>query len=292
MQYLVLLIFLLAWSLSFAFPHLAHWGSGVHSLCLSLAPQSEWQSFYQAIVCGKKLPASLQLEQMRTLGIIHLLVVSGFHLCFFSKILKFLFFNRLPFIFENFFLFVFVLTCQFQAPALRAWCCLILNNFNQKKKLFLKPSALLFVAVIFCLCLNRDFFYGMSLPLSWLACIGLSFGKNNMTRSFFCFLFLQPIISQWGAPSLLTIGINAFLTPVFALVLFPASLFCFLLPFLSPVVDQCWRILFFFTENISTELTLFEPQDFFGKRLWIWIYALGLNLVLIFWEFCKGTVEK
>ena len=287
MHLLVFLALASGWIFSSLFLYFTDLSLEAHGFCLQSAPSSQWESFYQAIVCGKKLQASPQWQQMKNLGMLHILVVSGVHLAFFSQTLRFLFFHRLPKNLESLLLLSLVVVCQFQAPALRAWCYLFISGFNKKKKLFLKPSGLLLVTVIFCLSINPVFFTSMSLPLTWLACLGIGFGKNSFTQSFFCFLFLQPILIQWGSPSPLTIGINALITPLVGIVLFPASLFCFFLPFLTPIVDFLWETLFGLTQTLSSGLALSEAQSFSGGKLWIWLYALTLNIVFMGWEFYK-----
>ncbi len=277
----LLLVLVVGWICSPIFLYFTDLSLEAHDFCLQSAPSSRWQDFYQAIVCGKKLQASSQWQQMKNLGMVHILVVSGVHLAFLSQTLRFLFFRRLPESLENLLLFSLVVVCQFQAPALRAWCYLLIRRINKKKKLFLKPSGLLLVTVIFCLSLNPLFFTSLSLPMTWLACLGIGFGRNSFTQAFFCFLFLQPILSQWGSPSPLTIGVNALITPLVGMVLFPASLFCFFLPFLIPIVDSLWEALFDLTRILSSGLTLSEAWSFSGGKLWIWLYALILNLVLM-----------
>ncbi len=289
MHLLIFLTLISGWFFSPVFFYFKDLSLEVHHFCLQSSPSSHWQDFYQAIVCGKKLQASVQWQQMKQLGMLHILVVSGAHLAFLSQTLRFLCFHRLPESLEKLFLLGLVVVCQFQAPALRAWCYLFISGINRKKKLFLKPSGLLLVAIIFCLSINPLFFAGMSLPLTWLACLGIGFGKNSFTQSFFCFLFLQPILSQWGSPSLLTVGINAFITPLVGMVLFPASLFCFFLPFLTPVVDRLWELLFHLAQVLSPSLVLSEAENFSEGKLWLWLYALALNIALMGWEFYKDN---
>ena len=286
---LVLLAFFSGWILSPLFLYFTNLSLEAHNFCLQSSPPSHWKSFYQAIVCGKKLQASQQWQQMRQLGMLHILIVSGAHLSFLSQTLRFLFFHHLPENLKNLILLGLVVVCQFQAPALRAWCYLFINGINKKKRLFLKPPALLLLTIIFCLSVNPPFFQSMSLPLTWLACLGIGLGKNSFTQSFFCFLFLQPIISQWGSPSPLTIGVNAFITPLVGMILFPASLFCFFLPFLTPLVDKLWNFLFYLAKTLSPSLTLSESQNLSEGKLWIWLYALVLNISFMGWEFYKDN---
>ena len=291
MHLLILSVIVIGFALSPLFSELMEWSKEAHNFCLDSAPDSsQWKNFYQAIVCGKKLRADPHWQQMKNLGMVHILVISGAHLVFLSQILKLLFFRRLSESIEGLLLLPLVVVCQFQPPALRAWCYLFMIRANKKHKLFFKPAGLLLVTIVFCLVIHPGSLSSTSLALSWLACLGIGLGKNSFSRSFFCFLLLQPILIQWGAPSPLTIAINALVTPLVGMILFPSSLLCFFIPKFNLLVDFLWEFLFHCTQIISPSLTPLESKSFMEKKIWIWLYALTINLILIHWENRKDEI--
>ena len=70
-------------SIFFQFSYLS---VALHEQCLLQTPPSEWPSFYKALICGQRLPSNAYLSAIKTLGLIHLFVVSGAHLQFLNAI--------------------------------------------------------------------------------------------------------------------------------------------------------------------------------------------------------------
>src|SRR5690606_15670760 len=107
----------------------------LHQACLSFAPQTEWKSYYQAIVCGKNLPQETFYFYLQKLGILHIIVVSGSHLVFLSQGINYLP-RSIARVLNPITLTLFALVGNMEAPVVRALLSLGLFKIKTKWKLF------------------------------------------------------------------------------------------------------------------------------------------------------------
>ena len=278
-------------SLQTLFFTLSYLSADLHQQCLLLAPSSIHVSFYQALVCGSKVSNSPEVFHLQKMGIIHMLVVSGAHLLFLSKILKLLFKSKLSIALEVLILFIFVCICQFQIPVFRAWIFVVLKVIDRRLKLFTPVLALLLTSVVFCLSIFPDQKFSYTLLLSWLACLGISLGRNAFTQALWIFIFIYPIINSFNPIPLWTILINAFLTPMIGLVLFPLSALSFIIPKLSMLVDHLWDGLFFMASTFTKQTQAPSASLAPPSTSLLWVYALCLHFVILSFSIRKKKNE-
>jgi competence protein ComEC len=250
----------------------------LHFACLNFTPRSLFSSFYAAIVCGENISsASNELLGFKSLGIFHLLVISGSHLIFLSILLeKLLKMKRNSFL-SFLVLGTFCLMTGFQAPVVRSFFSLAADTFQRKYKLFWTSFEIAFLSLCLCIALNPAWRGSYSLLLSYMACLALMFtGHKHLWEKavviyFLMFVFLLPL----APPHFLSIVVNPFLDLFVGFFIFPLSFFTYIFHFLTPVTDFFWQVLFVLLKKLSP----YVPQyDFYkiSKNL-LWIFALTLN---------------
>ena len=179
-------------------------------------------------------------------------------------------------------LLLFVAGTEFQIPALRAWIALLLLTLTKQFKIFSPSASIPLCSSLLCLCLFPRSYLKLSLPMSWLASLGISRGKTPLQQSIYCYLLLQPLIIPWGMTSPWSILSNAFITPLIGGLLFPLSFICFFLPGLTRIGDPLWKIFDICCQFLSPHFQSLPPNELRIPRFGIWIYALVINLIFLY----------
>lgn len=281
MIYQLALTILLGFLFSFFFTDALYFSAGLHQLCTEMAPPSTYAHLYQGIVCGMKLPPGKDYYLLKQAGILHIIVVSGAHLVFLANFLKFFWRGRYSEFAQIFVLFGFVAICEFQMPAMRAWIFVLINSANRHAKLFNPPAFSILLSVMACLAINPSSFYSLSLPMSWLACLGIQIGRNSFTQSLLCYLLLIPVLAQFSALSVWTIAVNAFLTPVICVILFPFSLLTMFIHPLHILGDWGWQGLMAICSVLNAYIGKGFELELFLNTLALWIFPTLVNLAMI-----------
>ena len=147
-------------------------------VCLLHAPSSPWEEYYRAVVCGVSLEPSIEKSLLVDLGLIHIIVVSGSHLVFLSRILK----EGMKLSWGTFiFLLIFVAMTGMEPPVVRAFVSLTLSLLVKRFKLFLLP---LCHSTVVCSCLPGAFSPVGLLPLSAFE-LGSQFSHSPGTKCLF-----------------------------------------------------------------------------------------------------------
>ena len=257
----------------------------LHKLCLSHSPDGPYKIFYQALACGQKPQTNSDILLLKQLGIIHILVVSGFHILMLNKVLHFLLRGPYLIFLKPLFLFIFVMTCQFQLPVVRAWIQSLLVHINRKWNLQIPKPFLLFLSILSSLIISFESYRSLSLPMSWVACLGIQFGRNNWSQSLYSYLLMLPIISSFAVLSPLTVVINSLFAPLIGLILFPLSLLSFFISGLSFYVDKIWFLFLWAGKEVAPLLTNPEPHPLLPHHTLNWLYPFLMNMLLIhFWK--------
>lgn len=249
-------------------------------ICLAATPISDWKAYYQALVCGKKLDADSLKSLWSTLGLIHIFVVSGAHLQLLHRWLRRCTRNILPPSSLLLFLFGYVAICTFQMPILRAWIQLLIKNLSQQFSLHFNHQQNLLLSLVFCLSFNPSSFSSFSLLLSWLASLGIGCGENAFSRSFYCYLFLFPVLVAFSPVSPWTILINAFLSPIVGGLLFPMSFLSYIISPLRIPTDWLWSFVVNLGMGIESLLPLNNIKSFPIEGFWLWLYCMVLHFFL------------
>lgn len=252
--------------------------------------KTEFTDLYSALLCGKRLPTGEVKKTFLSLGIIHLMVISGAHLIFLEKIWKLLPSFRFKNTLLGFFLLTYSMSAGLSPPVLRALFSLLLARINRECKLFWSPYVRVQISGLLCLLCQNSWFHSLSLQLSWVASMGMS--NHQLSRLHSCaltFILILPIVSQWGSLHPLSIIVNWLMTPLTSCVLLPLSLLTLPFPFLRFLTDKLWEWFLQITnllrplmENKGVELS-WSLSSF---QIWIYI-AMTFILLQFFFIFFK-----
>lgn len=247
----------------------------MHSFCLNSMPKlSAYRELNAALVCSHSLYNSAFLHPIRSLGILHLFVISGYHLNVLSNFSKKLIFNRLKnnqFILPLLF-FVYCLFCGLKAPILRAYFQLFipLTRINS-------PLKLLIVGVLL-LALNPSFWLATSLLLSWGITLIVSFTYISLVLRLiliYCSLFV--FLSPGDIPHPYSILTGFLFSPLIVFVFLPLSFFSFLIPSFYNFSDAFWQKFVTLMELLSTEFPLINnPLNLNPAQKWQLLILLNL----------------
>ena len=261
--------------LNLFFSAVLYFGWDFHKHCQSYSPQTAHKALYEALICGRRIPAEQSLE-LKQMGVIHLFVVSGAHL----KFLLFWLRKLLPTgrhgpLHALTLMYCFV--CNGNAPIIRAWTHWQWKNLNRGQKLFFTPHTVLLLSVMSTLAFSPEEFTRLSLPLSWLACLGIMTSHHPFYQSLLIYIFCYPIIQSFMGLSIWSVIVTVFISPMVAFFLFPLSLLSFFLQPLIPLTDALWSIFnticSFTAQHIPTMTASFSTPSAFS----LWLYCLALH---------------
>ena len=253
----------------------------LHEACTNRihATEGQWTYIYATLICGEHFPDGEIKKTFVSVGVIHLMVISGAHLIFIERMWK-----CLPvFPFKNIvlclFLVSYALSAGLKPPVLRALFSLLLFRIAKRFKMFWSPYWRVQMSGLLCLVFENSLLYSLSLQLSWIASTGMC--RRDISRLKSCFvtyLFILPIISQWGGSHPLGILINWLVAPLAACVLLPLSMLILIIPDLRVFTDYVW------TQFICL-LDLFKP--FMENKGIFWLpvfnsFQIWIYICLIF----------
>lgn len=170
-----------------------------HHKCLSwITLENHGSEIRRALLCGENITSPDLDLQLKSLGLIHLVVVSGSHLEFLSRILNLL---KAPPRLIQLLLFIFLLLSNFQAPAVRCFVDLL---FREKVR-----HHSVFWSGLLCLCLFPAWISSLSFWMSLCASLvirlpGTLLNKDSPLHE----LHSQAVIYFFFLP------ITLFLTPI------------------------------------------------------------------------------
>jgi ComEC/Rec2-related protein len=258
---MVLLIFICAMGgvIGWGCRHLLslHQWESAQFLCKAWAPVSTYRDLYQAIVCGSPLSSPEWKQTFINSGLIHILVVSGSHLLFLDQIVARLNISsglRLLLIHIPF-------TCVagFQPPVMRA---VVQRGLQQLPDLRLSSCQVQALVTAFLLVAAPSWTQSLSFQLSWMCGILLSLPRLTrwpvaLETSTKIFIGLIPFSAALGLISPLSILTNWLIAPLIGGVLFPISALCFVMSWLSFLVDGLWLV----TVQVLNWLPMGQPTD-------------------------------
>ena len=241
---------------------------------------------YLSLLCGKTLPDEFLMKKVFiSVGVVHLMVVSGAHLIFIEKTFKIL----PSFRFKNFililFLLIYSLSAGFRPPAVRALFSVLIRNCNKKFKMFWSPYIRVQLSGLLCILCQNRWVDSLSLPLSWTASLGMS--NPYLPRWKACvltYLMILPLISHFGGLSPFSILINWLITPLAGALLLPLSLLTLPFGFLRPLTDKIWNIFLELLKLLTpfAEGVIFKTQPLNFLEMWIYICFLFIILEISF----------
>ena len=238
-------------------------------------------SIYSALVCGERLPEGVLKKTFMSLGIIHLMVISGAHLIFIEKAWNILPYFRFKNISLIFFLLIYAFSAGLSPPILRALFSFLLARINKKWKLFWSPYIRVHISGLLCLLCQHNWIHSLSLQLSWVASLGMSNPCLSRWKScVLTYLLIVPLVSSWSNAHPFSIVINWLIAPLASSVLLPLSLLTLPFPFLRVFTDVMWewflQLLYFLKP-----LTEHKGIEFISLNvITVWIYIILLFIIM------------
>jgi ComEC/Rec2-related protein len=277
------------------------WGLPLANTCHLKAFQflerhpSPWNWFYEAILIGRDegLRTQPALQSFFTLGLYHLIVVSGSHVLALEKIVSAVFFflrPRAKKYLSAVFLILFSLVNRLQASCVRAFISWLVMQRAQTKTTL--QGDLQFIVTCICLLLEPDWAKSLSFQLSCGATLGLAMAAsfechNTLTKKFTstlcCTIVTTPLIfCVQPCMSWLVIPANTFAMPLFEGVLMPLSLFNIIFRPLSAVGEKIFTLVFGLSDYAAGYEKPLLCLDERKLGLWGIIY---LSTVYLVWRF-------
>ncbi len=276
----------------------------IHRACVDFTPESPYRQLYAALVCGADLAQGSFKENLRSTGLLHLIVVSGSHLIWLESALSWLgsriahrFSDRSDFI-PNFIvtlicisgLSIFSLAANLQPPVVRAAASLSLVALSRLGGWQWSRLQIALLSGFVSLGLFPKWLDSFSLLFSWTAALALaSLGPQTgvwrrQVRVYICMLIcLLPL----SPPHPLSIAFNVIAGPILGLFLFPASLLAWFVHSLTVVVDPVFLTIENLIEFLARLLPSQDTPVAISKRV-LWIYLWSLNLGLAAREVIRG----
>ena len=259
--------------------NLAEWSYELHSICIQMVSDTTSGDIKAALICGH-YDRSPQFSDFWFVGLAHLLVISGAHICYIeSSIRKLCLQLRCPQGFISLlFLSLFALITNGSPPVMRALSSWFCRNLSLKYSLNWPSPFICLASGTICLCLKPEWWLSQSLILSWLATLFLSLP----TRSFWlplCLLYtaLIPFTWTWGyTPHPMSIVLNVLISPLFLGILLPLSFLSVLLSPLESLYSDLWSLFLEALHLFSNSFpgTPHKSQQFHLIYFWIYLFFL------------------
>ncbi|MCI6716202.1 MAG: DNA internalization-related competence protein ComEC/Rec2 [Mollicutes bacterium] len=264
--------------------------------------KGQTRGFLKALLIGDKTSLGEELiEEISSVGIGHLFVISGLHMNVLQKIVeKLLKYLKVPSKFHItiiivFFLLYFMITL-YLVSILRVLLIYVLSKINKKASLNLTTLDIYTISITMILIVNPYYLMNYSFILTFIISTSLvvisphlkykkikGFILNNIIMSINSILVTIPIIVHIN-PSINTLSIiyNLFYIPFVTYILLPFSLIVTIFNFLSPVYELIVTVFSKVTSFLSVvkigELRLSTSSEIFP----IIFYSLFLIIVILF----------
>ena len=264
--------------------------------------KGQTRGFLKALLIGDKTSLGEELiEEISSVGIGHLFVISGLHMNVLQKIVeKLLKYLKVPSKFHTtiiivFFLLYFMITL-YLVSILRVLLIYVLSKINKKASLNLTTLDIYTISITMILIVNPYYLMNYSFILTFIISTSLvvispllkykkikGFILNNLIMSINSILVTIPIIVHIN-PSINTLSIiyNLFYIPFVTYILLPFSLIVTIFNFLSPVYELIVTVFSKVTSFLSVvkigELRLSTSSEIFP----IIFYSLFLIIVILF----------
>lgn len=249
----------------------------MHPFCLKLTLNySAYAVYNAALVCSYSLYESSHISAIKHLGLLHLFVVSGFHLNLMSRGLEKVFSKRTSFnqLSISILLMVYAFFCALKAPVLRAF----IQWLWPDKRMSL-PLKIFYVGNIL-LMIEDDFWNSLSLQLSWTASLLITFPHFKLSsKLIIIYVSFYILLSPFPIPHPISILSSQFFSPIVAFILLPMALLNTIFFFITPITDEIWKSFMFIISQLSRELPLLTPQfELSLSHKWYWLFTLNLLL--------------
>lgn len=287
MVYAILVFaFLFGFAVSCLLKFSSNWIDFPHLLCLQMTRGDDLATLMQrCLVCGEKITDSSTAQLLKSVGIIHMFVLSGAHLNFVIHWLK-----KIPMLKSRplplgIILFFITTMCGFQIPIVRAFLQLSFCQLSKSKKLFWSNQLAINLSGGCIALFTRQWSY--SLILSWAAAtfvesINQAKFKNTVFLNFYLYLGLFFFLLPLQPTHPIGVFVASVFTPLMSLILFPMTWLNSIFGFLTPLCQVVWSITLELLKSISPPVG--TPPSWMPSELATVFLALLL--------FCKHKARK
>lgn len=243
----------------------------LHQLCLNIFESSPEKDLHQAFFCGRKLPWGSDRLWLSQCSLIHVLVVSGFHLGLVKKFFRFMgvtgHYSREAL--ESILLGIYALMTTFQPPAVRAW---LESSLSRRYP----PWVAIGLSSLGSLLIDPQWFLSLSWQLSVCARVALGWGGTSGFKLLLrVYLLLIPLLCQAHASAALLGSFLIFPLTVSLLWTGVAYLLLETIPGSGFIVFYEWgEFLLFSCRWLGKQIFVhFPPLS--GIKPWLFLHHLG-----------------
>lgn len=253
----------------------------LHVWCLSYREWRELPQLYNGLICGSKDIGTPLTTLFQSVGLYHVMVVSGSHLIFIDRYIN-RFLAHVPVANKNVFyklitrgtaLSLYSYMCLLNAPVLRALFGLLCQHLSSRWTLSLKSDQLILASGLLTLIVFPDWILSLSLQLSWVAALCMSLAVSGPVKACLCLLYIAPLL---GAQSPLFAINNILFLVAFDVLYFPLTALTFLIPGSTWIANLSWSIALEALRQLPA--TPVNAVDF-GDVASGWLIVFALHLV-------------
>jgi competence protein ComEC len=281
---------------------------------LSFSQNKDVSGFYLSILLGDKSYLNKNLKNnMISLGIIHLLAISGFHIAIlFSLIYLLLLFLlrlninlikkidifKLSLVISIVFIIFYLILINFQTSATRAVIMIVLFSLSKIFERKFNSINILALAALIILLIDNSAFLSIGFYLSFLAVLSFfipikilktyfenlnkyqKFILNYIAVNFSIFIITTPILLfTFYKVSLGQIIFNFIFIPIFSFIIYPISLFSFIFE-IKPLISLNYKFFYELSNNLTGNYFFVSPINLIQLILSLFIIVVIFYLLL------------